>query len=475
MTRTSGVGRPWLAFSVAGTAIYLTILDLFIVNVAVGSIGSEFGVDSVPDLSWVLTVYAILFAAVLIPAGRLGDRLGRRRMFSIGLAVFVIGSLVAGIAPTYTWVLTGRAIQAIGAALATPNSLGAVLPMFTPQQRATVLGVWGMIAASGAASGPPLGAILAQADWRFIFLINIPVGVVALMAIPRLIPETPTERKTAADWFGAIMLGTAIAALTYGLAQSETWGWDVRVWSAVVVALALGIGVAIRSRSHPNPVIEPDLFRRRGFGAAMLAMAAFWGAFAALLLASSLYFTAVRGFGVLEAGLLMAPGPAVSAVAAAVAGRMAGRIPPLTLALAGTVGLVLGTALLALSLGEASGYAATFLPGSLLAGIGAGTAIPNLLALTLVGVPPTRLSTGVAVYTVFRQVGSAVGIAMWVAAIGTVSLGTAAFRAGWWVIAGLAGFALVTLVVVAWRASPARVNDTPSTPPRAATGLATRK
>ncbi|NYJ00542.1 EmrB/QacA subfamily drug resistance transporter [Nocardioides thalensis] len=460
----SAAPRPWLAFSVAGTAIYLTILDLFIVNVAIGAIGSDFAATSAADLSWVLTIYAILFAAVLVPAGRLGDRFGRRRVFSAGLGLFLLGSLLAGIAPGYGVLLVGRAVQAVGAALATPNSLGAVLPMFEQRQRPAVLGVWGMIAASGAASGPPLGGILAQVDWRWIFLVNLPVGLVALVLIARVIRESPAEQGTRTDWVGAATLAAAIAALTLGLAQSESWGWDARVLGAVLVAAVLGALLALRSRRHPDPILEPDLFRRRGFGAAMLGTAAFWGAFAALLLASSLYLTAVRGYDVLEAGLRMAPGPAVSAVAAAVAGRLAGKVPPLRLALAGTAALAAGALVLGITLGDTSSYAWTFLPGSLLAGIGAGTAIPNLLALALVGVPPHRFATGVAIYTVFRQVGSAVGTAAWVAAIGTGSLALAAtYRVGWWVVVAGALVALGALVSVAARTMA------PEPPPEPAT------
>lgn len=458
--------RPWLAFAVAGTAIYLTILDLFIVNVAIESIGSDFAATASSELSWVLTIYAILFAALLVPAGRLGDRLGRRRMFSGGLLLFLLGSLLAGVAPGYELLLAGRAVQAVGAALATPNSLGAVLPMFEARQRPAVLGVWGTIAASGAASGPPLGGVLAQADWRWIFLVNLPVGVVALLLTTRLVRESPPEEGTRTDWLGALALGGAIAALTLGLAQGETWGWDGRVLAAGSVAAALGGVLALRSRSHPSPILEPDLFRRRGFGAAMLATTAFWGAFAALLLASSLYLTAVRGYDVLEAGLRMAPGPAVSAVAAAVAGRLAGRVSPLRLALVGTTALAAGALALGASLGDASSYAGTFLPGSLLAGIGAGTAIPNLLALALAGVPAHRFSTGVAVYTVFRQVGSAVGTAAWVAAVGTASLAlSATYRLGWWVVAGGALVALAALVSVAARTMNPEAEPSPPLEP----------
>jgi EmrB/QacA subfamily drug resistance transporter len=449
--------RPWLGFAVAGTAIYLTILDLFIVNVAIDSIGSDFAATTASDLSWVLTVYAILFAAVLVPAGRLGDRLGRRRVFSLGLALFLAGSLLAGLAPSYGLLLLGRAIQAVGAALATPNSLGAVLPMFAPQQRPAVLGIWGTIAASGAASGPPLGGILAQADWRWIFLVNLPVGIAGLLLVPRLIRESPTEEHTVTDWFGSLTLAGSIAALTLGLAQSEAWDWDLRVAAAAIVAVGLGSVVALRSRRHPSPILEPGLFRRPGFGAAMLATTAFWGAFAALLLASSLYLTAVRGYDALEAGLRMAPGPAASAVAAAVVGRLAGRVPPLRLALTGTAALAVGALLLGATLGDHSSYTATFLPGSLLAGVGAGAAIPNLLAIALVGIPPTRFSTGVAVYTVFRQIGSAVGTAAWVAAIGTASLGSStSYRLGWWVIAGGAVLALASLLGVRIRVEVAQ-------------------
>ncbi|MEV1128722.1 MFS transporter [Agromyces sp. NPDC049794] len=466
--------RPWLAFAVAGTAIYLTVLDLFIVNVAIESIGADFGTDTAAELSWVLTVYAIMFAAVLVPAGTLGDRFGRRRLFLVGLALFLVGSLLAGVASGYAILLVGRAIQAVGAAVATPNSLGAVLPMFAPQRRPVVLGVWGTIAASGAASGPPLGGLLAQADWRWIFLINLPVGLLALVAAPRVMKESrTTETSTRTDWIGALALAGAIGSITLAFAQGPEWGWGLPVVGSIATAMLLGAVVVLRARSHPHPIIEPALFRRPGFGASLLATAAFWGSFAGLLLASSLYLTAVRGYDVLEAGLRLAPGPAISAVAAAVAGRLAGRIAPIALAVSGTAALAIGAVLLGLSLSDDASYLWAFLPGSLLAGVGAGTAIPNLLALALVGIPPNRYSTGVAVYTVFRQIGAAVGTAVWVASVGTASLAIAAnYRLGWWAVAGLAVIALVSLAFVA---RPARTPPDVSGPVPETTGIDVRQ
>jgi len=450
------MAKPWRAFAVVGTAIFLTLLDLFIVNTAFPAVAAQFPATPLADLSWVLTIYAIVFAAVLVPAGKLGDLYGRRRFFVAGMLVFVLGSVVASVASTPQLLLVGRAVQAVGAAAITPNSLAVLLPIFPPQRRAAVIAAWGAIAGLGAAAGPPLGGILAQADWRLIFLINIPVGIAAMILTPRLVPEVRDESVTRLpDLTGAALLAIAMAALTMGLSQGPQWNWDVRVAAGLVLAAALTVAVAWRSRRHPVPIIEPSLLRGRRQPMTLAATVVFWAGFAALLVASSLFLTHAWHYPVLTAGLAMTPGPAISAVSAGLSGRLAARTGHGVLGAVGSLMLAIAAIWLAVGLGQESAYATVFLPAQLLAGLGIGLLPPTLIAVTISGLPPARLSTGIAVYGIFRQIGVVVGVAAWVALLGARSTADAtAFRAGWVLLAALAVTTAACMLAV--KALPAR-------------------
>ncbi|HEX7196427.1 MAG TPA: MFS transporter [Candidatus Limnocylindria bacterium] len=440
--------HPWRAFIVLAVPIFLTVVDLFIVNVALPAVAAEFTAATLSELSWVLTSYAIIFAAALVPAGKLGDLYGRRRLYIGGLATFLVGSVLAAASPSLSLLLAARAVQALGAAAMTPNSLGLMLPQFGPDRRAAAIAAWGAIAGIGAAAGPVLGALLADASWRWIFLVNLPLGALALILVPRIVQEVKDESAARfPDAIGAALLAVAIGLLTLGLSQASLWSRDGRMIASLLAASLIGAAFVWRSSRHPAPVVELSLLRQPAFALAMAGSVLFWAGFAALLVSSALFLTSVWRFSILEAGFGLAPGPALSAVFAGLSGRLTARFG------AGRVGGVGGMllAVAAISLGaqltERPDYVGAFLPAQLIGGAGIGLAIPSMVAIAVAALPALRLSTGIGVYSMFRQIGAALGVAAWVAAVGTESLGDAAsFVPGWAFIAAMSVAASVVLL-----------------------------
>jgi MFS family permease len=313
-----------------------------------------------------------------------------------------------------------------------------------------VIAAWGALAGLGAAAGPPLGGILADLDWRLIFLINIPVGLAALIAAPRLVVEVRDQTATRLpDLFSATLLALAMAALTLGFSQAPQWHWDARFAASMAITAVAFAGVWLRSRRHPVPIIEPALLRRPSFRVALAATVFSWAGFSALLVASSLFLTRSWGYSILAAGLAMTPGPALSAVTAALSGRLAARIGPGLTGAAGGALLTLAGAWMAAGLAQQPHYWSVFLPAQLLAGAGMGLLPPTLIAITVAGLPPARLSTGIAVYSIFRQIGVVIGVAVWLALLGTRSLADAtAFRSGWVLTAVLSAATAASMILV---------------------------
>jgi EmrB/QacA subfamily drug resistance transporter len=309
--------RARRVLAVVGLAVFLSVLDLFIVNIAFPDLRRDFPGAGLSGLSWVLTAYAIVFAATLVPAGRLGDLYGRRRLFVIGLALFTLGSALCAIAPSVEALVAARVLQGVGAAALTPNSLGLVLPMFPPEKRSTVIGAWAGIGAVGASIAPPLGGLLVEVSWRLIFLVNIPLGLIAIVLALRLAPEVRDARATRLpDLPGIAVLVAAVALLTLGLTQGQHWGWDARVWGAFAAAAILGAVFLRRCARHPAPVVELSLLRVPSFALAGLSTLLFSAGFAGLLLGNVLFFTQVWDYSILKAGIAFAPGPLLAATTA---------------------------------------------------------------------------------------------------------------------------------------------------------------
>jgi EmrB/QacA subfamily drug resistance transporter len=452
--------HPWRGFFVLAAAIFLTTLDLFVVNVALPVVAADFSDASLASLSWILTAYAIVFAAVLVPAGKLGDLYGRRRLFSIGLFLFVAGSAIAAMAGSLGILIAARVVQAMGAAAVTPNSLGLALTLFPPQRRPGVISAWGAMAGLGAAAGPLAGALLADVDWRWIFLINLPIGAAALVLVPRLVREV---RDASVDRFpdvlGATALAIAVGLLVLGLSQGPGWSWDARFVASLVGAAVLFLAFLRRSARHPAPIVELPMLRVRSFAHAMVATIFLWAGFAALLVSGALFLSGTWHFSVLETGLALAPGPAVSSLFAGLSGRLGTRFGPARVGAGGAAIFAIGAALMAMLLTGEVEYATAFLPSQILIGAGAGLTIPSLVALALAELPPSRLSTGTAVYSMFRQIGTALGVAVWVATLGTSSLAAASSYENGWVLIALMAAASSLAVATTPRRSASHARE----------------
>ncbi len=436
--------RPGAVLAVLSLAAFVASLDLFIVNVAFEEIGRDFDGVALNDLSWVLNGYAIVYAALLVPLGRLADRYGRKAGFLLGLALFTLASAACAATDTLEALVAFRVLQAVGAAALTPTSLGLLLPVFPPEGRARAVRIWAASGALAAAAGPVVGGLLVEVSWRWVFLVNLPIGVAALVAAYVLVPDSrdPAPGRLP-DLFGTGLAIVAIGALSLGLVQGPEWGWTsgrvLSAFGAAVVTLAL---VVRRSLRHPSPLVEPDLLRVRPFAWSNLAAIAFSAGFAANLLAMVLWMQQVWGWSALRTGLAVAPGPLMVPLFAVVGGLLVARgVAVGRIAATGCLLFAAGMVITLTRLVPEPAYAGHLLPGLLVGGAGVGLALPTILSAATADLPAHRSATGSAVVTMSRQIGSVLGIAVLVAILGTPATyaeAADAFAAGWWACAAAA-------------------------------------
>jgi EmrB/QacA subfamily drug resistance transporter len=445
LQNATGSDRRWRVLTVVSVATFMASLDLFIVNIAFPDISRAFAGTSVAAMSWVLNAYAIVFAALLVPAGRMADRIGRKRAFVGGIVVFVIGSALCGIADSVGLLIGARVIQAAGGAVLLPTSLALLLPEFAPSERPKAISIWAAVGAVAAAAGPPIGGLLVEASWRLVFLVNVPVGLAAVYFSLRVLRESRDPDQTRPDLAGTVIFAVSIGLLALGLVKAPDWGWGSASTLAVLAASAAGLAAFWkRCRTHPSPVVEPAMLRVRSFALAGVASLLFSAAFAAMLLAGVLFMTGVWGFSVLKAGLCLAPGPAMAATFATISGPLPLRIAPGTLAATGMGVFACGVGVWLWRVGADPAYASEMLPGQLLTGAGVGLTLPTLAGAATASLPPARFATGSAVFTMSRQLGFVLGVAILVAVLGSVDAGAdpvAPFHAAWtfMIVAALGG------------------------------------
>ena len=399
---------------VLALAVFMSSLDLFIVNLAFPYIGREYPGTTLSSLSWVLNAYTIVFAAVLVPAGRWADRVGRRRVFIAGLAAFSLGSLLCGVAPSAITLIGARVIQAGGAGMMVPASLSLLLASVPPRARPAAIGTWSAFGAMGAAFGPVIGGSLVQLSWRWVFFINIPIGLAAIALATRVIPESrDTRAGPRPDLIGAALLACGVGLIALGLVKAPAWGLGSPAFLGTMAAgLACGSVVVLRSRAHHSPVIELGLLRSRTFSGAFVASILFYAAFGALILNFVEFLTGVWHYSAIEAGLAIAPGPLMVLPFARLVAPLAARIGgPGRVAVLGSFVLA-GAQLLWLARIQADpGYLTHLLPSQLLGGAGVGLAIPALLGAGSAGLPPARFGTGSGILNMARQIGTVLGVA----------------------------------------------------------------
>jgi EmrB/QacA subfamily drug resistance transporter len=409
--------RKWQVLLVTSVAVFMSFLDVTIVNIAFPDIRASFPETSLGDLSWILNAYNIVFAALLVPAGRLADRTGRRRTFIAGMLTFLAASVAAGLAPTVEVLVAARVVQAAGAAALVPTSLALLLPEFTLQQRATATGIWGAMGAIAAAVGPSLGGVLVDAaGWRWVFFVNVVIGLPALIPARRLLRESREPNPgPMPDAVGVALLVAGVALLSLGIVKGQAWSWDERVIGAIAAGIALLLVFGFRSSRHPAPVVEPGLFRVRSFAVANAGAFAFALGFYAFLLGNVLFLTGPWHYSVLTAGFALTPGPLMAAVGAVAGGRLSDRFGQRAVALPGGLLFGLGALGLAASTGATPAYATEVLPWLPMTGLGVGLSFSAWGSAAVAELPPSRFATGGAITGCVRQIGAVLGIAILVA------------------------------------------------------------
>ena len=428
--------------AVTSVAVFMGFLDVTIVNVAFPDLERDFPEASRADLSWVLNGYNILFAALLVPAGRVADIVGRRRMFLIGIWTFLVASLLCGIAGSVELLVAARLLQAVGGAILVPTSLSLLLPEFPAAQRATATAIWTATGAVAAAIGPSLGGVLVDGGgWRWAFFVNLPIGLIALAPAARVLTEV-RDRAGARlpDALGSAILVVSVGLIALGIVKGPEWGWEsARVLGSIGGGLALLPLLVARSLRHDAPAIDLGLFRLRSFAVANAGMFTFSAAFYGLLLANVLFTTQVWGWSILQAGIAISPAPLTAAMSAPFGGVLADRFGQRVVAIPGALLFAAGCVWFATHMDASPDYVSELLPGQILTGSGVGLSFAAWGSAAVAELPPVRFATGTAVLACLRQVGAVLGIAVLVAILEAGAADpVGAFHDAWFLMAATA-------------------------------------
>jgi EmrB/QacA subfamily drug resistance transporter len=404
------MARKWWTLLAVCTGVFMLLLDITIVNVALPDIQHAFNA-SLSDLQWVIDAYALTLAAFLLTAGSIADLAGRRRVFAVGIVVFTVGSALCGFATGATFLALARAIQGVGGAIMFATSLALLANAFKPQERGVAFGVFGAVTGIAVAIGPVLGgAITSGLSWRWIFFVNVPIGVLALLVTLTRLSESRAPVTRRPDWAGFVTFSLGLAALVFGLIRSQPDGWGSHtvVGSLLSAVLMLAAFVVIESRSR-EPMLDLSLLRVPTFDGGLVAAWTISASIFALLTFIVLYLQNVLGTSALDTGLELLPLTGAIFLTAGIAGRLTGRIATKWLIAPGFV--LIGAGLLLMRGLTPSDTWTHLLPGLVLAGVGAGLVnVP--LASTAVGVvEPARAGMASGINSTFRQVGIATGVA----------------------------------------------------------------
>lgn len=447
MARTRNAS-PWVVLVATGLSVFAVFLDTTILYVAFPSISATFHDVSPAGLSWVLNAYTITFAAVLIPAGRLADRFGRRKTFLSAVVLFTVASMLCGLAPSVPVLIAARLVQAVGAAAMVPASLALVLQSFSKAKMPVAVAIWGSLGGISGAAGPSLGALVVETlGWRWAFFINLPVGIISFFLGRRVLPEgREAARGKLPDPVSIVLLAGGLAVLSYGVVETETWGWlSTGLAATVAIAAVLITLFFLRCRAVSNPVLDLRLLQSKNFRWANLSMFIYSIGFSAMFLGNILFMTNVWGFTILQAGLGIAPGPLIVFMLSAQTGRLAARYGQRPLLILG--GLVWGASGLWLltQATTTADYVGVYLPAVCISAIGVALVIPQLSSAAVKDLPQDHYGSGSAVAQATRNLGTTLGVAVTIAIVAAAPT-LSAFRSTWGVL--IASGVCVTLFAI---------------------------
>lgn len=439
--------RRMLILAICCMSLLIVSLDNTILNVALPSLQRDFH-SSVSGLQWTIDAYLLVIASLLLLSGSTADRVGRKRVFQIGLAVFTTGSLLCSIAPGLGWLIAFRMVQAVGGSMLNPVAMSIITNTFDePRERARAIGVWGGVVGISMAAGPIVGGALVQSvGWRAIFWINVPIGIAAFLLTARFVPESRAPRARRVDPVGQVLVIALLGSLTYGIIEGTGAGWtSPEIVGCFVVAAAAVVALARYETRREDPLIDTRFFRSVPFsGATVIAVSGF-AALGGFLFLNTLYLQNTRGLSALDAGLYTLPMAAMSLVFAPLSGRLVGsRGPRVPLVLAG-IGMTAAGVLFAGF--DAQAHNALLFPAYVLFGIGFGFVNAPITNTAVSGMPRAQAGVAAAVASTSRQVGQSLGVAVLGAA-----LAAGLHEGAWWIITGCGASVLVlgTLTTGRW-------------------------
>ena len=404
------MASKWWTLLAVCLAIFMLLLDITIVNVALPEIRRDLG-SSFTDLQWVVDAYALGLAALLLPAGSVGDLLGRRKVFVGGIALFAFASLLCGLSHTPTMLNLARALQGIGGAMMFATSLALIAQEFEPHERGTAFGLWGATTGFAVAVGPLVGGLLTEGiGWEWIFFVNVPIGIAtAAMTLAR-VPDSERDPSARIDWAGLVTFTGALFSLVLALIRGNAEGWGspmiLGLFAASVLLLLSFVAIELRTR---QPMLDLSLFRKPAFVGAQIVAFCLHASMFSMFLYLTLYLQNVLGYSPLEAGLRFLPVSLLSFMVAPLAGKLAERLP-----VRGFLGgglILVGSGLLLMNGIQPDDDWTTLLPGFIVGGIGIGVVNPPLATAAIGVVEPRRSGAASGINSTFRQVGTATGIA----------------------------------------------------------------
>lgn len=407
--------RARRVLALVSVGFFITALDFTIVNVAFRPIEDDLGPGAASLLPWTLSGYSIAFAAGLLTAGRMADAFGRKRAFLLGNLVFTVASLVCGLAPNAELLVAGRVLQALGGALIVPTATALVLPEYPVEQRTHVFGIATAMGSIAAGAGPVVGGILTtQLGWRWVFLVNLPIGLVTAFVGARLLRESRDPHAARRpDLLGATLAVGSVGLLVLAIVEGEHWGWASAPTAAVAaIAAVLGVAFVRRCRRVPDPVLDLSLFRLRYVSSANAVNVLWSMGFYAMYFTNVGWLQEAWGYSAQESGFAYVAGPVSATAASLVLAKRLRRFGPVRIVAAATSGIAVVCLVFMVVSDEQRRYALLFLPFTVLLGLGIGSVIPILSGAANGYLPVNRFAMGSAMYTTGRQVGAALGIAI---------------------------------------------------------------
>ncbi len=441
MPPPAATASPWPVFWVASIATFLVALDSTMLFAAFDPLRHAFSTASPADLSWVINAYTVVYATMLIPAGGLADAHGRKKVFLMGGALFLVASAACGLAGNVGWLVAARVLQAMGAALLTPASLSIVLAAFPQNKRAVVVSLWGAVGGLAAAVGPSAGSfVIDHFGWPWAFYINLPLGGYALWRGASLLSESAlSSERRRVDFVGMALLMLAVGSITLAIVEFDAPHWS-RTELAVmgVTGVMASVAFVAWARHIQFPLVDLALFQHRTYRYVNLATLSFGTAFSMMFLTFFFYVMNIWHYSLPQAGLAVTPGPLLVMPTAIVTGRLASRLGHRRFLVGGALLYALSSLWFLLVPGNEPNYVLHWLPGLIISGISVGLVLPSLSAAAVSRLPAAHYAVGSAVNQATRQIGSVLGVALTVALLGHSTLQRADFDALYLLHAALA-------------------------------------